>query len=379
MLKILHVNSYFITNKLHCELVQKFDTLEWSQLVFIPVGNKKDINKNQVEGLKRSELRYNIAFSQFSRFIWPIKMLGIWFSFKRLILEIGKPEIVHAHSLIVNGLIAFIFNKATGTPYVVTVRNTDINIFLSKSFIFRWMGNMILKNANRIIFLSPAYRNFQLKSNISEHLYKSIFAKTIIIPNGINDFWFKNKVKLPKQIDSGVIKIIFSGKLRDNKNVSGLINACEILQAKGVDISLDIVGDGPLFDKLKQKKTNLRIKLHGFVSDKVILANIYRSCHIMVVPSFRESFGLIYVEGMSQGLPAIYSQGQGFDGFFDDGKIGYAVNPKDILDIAAKIKLTIDNYDTLSRNSLMAVKQFSWDNTVNKLSIVYDEVINEYK
>jgi glycosyltransferase involved in cell wall biosynthesis len=99
----------------------------------------------------------------------------------------------------------------------------------------------------------------------------------------------------------------------------------------------------------------------------------------MVVPSFRESFGLIYAEGMSQGLPAIYTIGQGFDGYFKDGEIGYAVNPYDTNDIADKIKKVIDNYDELSQNTLEKVKLFSWNNSVTKLNDIYLKAISSNK
>lgn len=112
------------------------------------------------------------------------------------------------------------------------------------------------------------------------------------------------------------VKIIFSGNLRENKNIYGLVDACERLNSEGILVSLDIVGDGPLKPYISNLKTTKKITLHGFISDRNQLAAIYKTYHIMVVPSFRESFGLIYAEGMSQGLPAIYSKGQGFDGFF---------------------------------------------------------------
>ena len=43
--------------------------------------------------------------------------------------------------------------------------------------------------------------------------------------------------------------------------------------------------------------------------------------------SLGESFGLTYAEAMSQGVPVIYSKGQGFDGQFKEGVVGYHVDP----------------------------------------------------
>lgn len=375
MPKILHVNSYYITNKLHGELVSKLDEYGWQQYVFLPVSSNNEIGINEVKGLKSTIFVYKKAFNTLSRLIWPVKMWLIYKAFKQIILRYLNPEIIHAHSLIVNGLIAFRYFNKTKTPYVVTLRNTDINIFLSKSFIFRRIGEKILNHSSAVLFLSPAYRDIQLKNNISSGIFKAILPKTHIIPNGINDFWFDNIAKEPNKLTESVVRIIFSGKLRENKNLKGLIEACERLNSNEIVVSLDIVGEGPLKSYLSNLKTTTKIKLHGFISEKKQLASIYKSCHIMVVPSFRESFGLIYAEGMSQGLPAIYTKGQGFDGFFKDGEIGYAVDPYDTVDIAEKIKKVIENYDELSQNSLEKVKLFSWSNSVTSLNDIYLKAI----
>lgn len=375
MPEILHVNSYYITNKLHGELVSKLDERGWQQYVFVPVSRNIEICVNEVKDLRNTVFFYKKAFNRISRLIWPVKMWMIYKAFWQIVRGSSNPEIIHSHSLIVNGFIACRYNKKTKTPYVVTVRNTDINIFLTKSYIFRRIGEYILNHASAVLFLSPAYRDIQLKKNISSDTFKKILPKTFIVPNGINDFWLENVAKEPNKLTESPVRIIFSGKLRENKNLKGLIEACERLNSIKMLVSLDIVGEGPLKPYLSNLKTSTKIKLHGFISDKKQLASIYRSCHIMVVPSFRESFGLIYAEGMSQGLPAIYTKGQGFDGFFKDGEIGYAVNPHDTNDIANKIKKVIDNYDELSHNALEKVTQFSWNYSITKLNDIYLKAI----
>ncbi len=77
--------------------------------------------------------------------------------------------------------------------------------------------------------------------------------------------------------------------------------------------------------------------MYGFVGEKEKLLEIYRQCDVLVVPSFRESFGLIYVEALTQGLPVVYTKGQGFDGNFEDGHIGYSIQPESPESIAEAI------------------------------------------
>jgi glycosyltransferase involved in cell wall biosynthesis len=370
-LKLLHINSYYITNKLHSELVKKLDEKGFTQTVFIPIGEKKQIGINKIKGLNNTKLIYDHCFNTFTRYFWPIKMMQIWFALKRTTKTIEKPNVIHAHSLIVNGLPAWYYSKKERIPFVVTIRNTDINIFLKKSRFFRKIGERILKDASDVIFLSAAYRDTQLKKHISSLVFNDIYAKTHVVPNGINDFWIKNKTLKPHVISSSEIKVLFAGKLSENKNLKGLIEACKLLHKNGKNIILNIVGDGPLFEKLKSQTYPFTTNFYGFISDKKSLLEIYRMSDIMVVPSFRESFGLIYAEAITQGLPVIYTKGQGFDGYFKNGYVGYAVNANDINDIAEKIELCINSYSILASNTLKATSAFSWENVVAKLTSIY--------
>ena len=53
--------------------------------------------------------------------------------------------------------------------------------------------------------------------------------------------------------------------------------------------------------------------------------------------SIMETFGLVYAEAMSQGLPIIYTKGQGFDEQFDEGKVGYHADCFNIEEIVKRI------------------------------------------
>jgi glycosyltransferase involved in cell wall biosynthesis len=75
--------------------------------------------------------------------------------------------------------------------------------------------------------------------------------------------------------------------------------------------------------------------------------------------SFKETFGLVYFEAMSQGTPVIYSEGQGIDGYFPQGFIGYSVDPHDFNDAKIKIELILKNYESISKNCLISSTKIS--------------------
>ena len=94
------------------------------------------------------------------------------------------------------------------------------------------------------------------------------------------------------------------------------------------------------------------------------------------MPSKYETFGLVYIEAMSQGIPVVYSSGQGIDGFFKDGEVGYSVSANNLEEYHNKIQLIIDNYDQISLNCTEKAKEFSWfDISIIYLKL-YEQILN---
>jgi len=62
---------------------------------------------------------------------------------------------------------------------------------------------------------------------------------------------------------------------------------------------------------------------------------------------------------MSQGLPVIYTRGQGFDGQFSEGEVGYSVDPNSPDEIASKIKAVLGDYERLSKRALEAADRYT--------------------
>jgi glycosyltransferase involved in cell wall biosynthesis len=368
---ITHINSYFIASPLHSELVNALDKKGVRQQVFVPVQKAAHLNKNMPVKLEHGEIYYTHCFSTFHRYLWPLKMLRIWQAFKKHFTK-HPANLIHAHTLIVNGLIAYWAYKKWGTPYIVTVRNTDLNVFLRKLPFLKPLALKVLDHAAKIIAISPAYRDEQLHKYFPRVSNPEIHRKCEVVPNGIHDFWIENRrIKENRQ---EVPTLIFSGRVDKNKNLEGLMDACKLLTKEGFGLKLNVLGDGPLLAMFKKRDYGFPVSFHGHISDRAQLLQLMRQSDLMVVPSFAESFGLVYPEAMSQGLPVIYTRGQGFDGHFPDGHVGFAVNPHDANDIARKIKRVFADYERLSANAYRASLVFSWENVANQLSALYEKV-----
>lgn len=366
--KVLHFNSYFFTNKLHENLVESLSTLHVEQEVYIPyrVGDK--VPKINDE----SHIRYTIrpAFRKIHVSLWPLKVWAIWNDIRRVV-SISDYDIIHAHSLFANGTLALLSNRLFGIEYIVTIRNTDVNIFLPKSVFFRWLGVMILNKAKYIVTLSPQYFDNQLRKQLSEKNHNRYKKKHRVIPNGIDEFWLQHPVQ-PKEIQDRV-RILFIGLISRNKNLDSVVATCERLKENGIVLELHIVGNGPRLEEFKAMEFGFDCIFHGYITDKQKLKNIYSIAHLLFVPSFTESFGLVYLEAMSQGLPVIYSLGQGFDGLITTPKVGVGVDPHNVDTMVNGIEEILEDYSELSKNALSSFRTYDWNIIKNDLLSMYEE------
>ena len=95
---------------------------------------------------------------------------------------------------------------------------------------------------------------------------------------------------------------------------------------------------------------------------------------IFVMPSKFETFGLVYVEALTQGLHLIYTRGQGFDGYFADGTIGYSVKYDDSEEIKNRIKdISSGKVEKISNYKDKILNDFDWENVAERYKKIYSK------
>lgn len=371
-MKILHINSYYSVSKFYKNLYNKQKNNGLDIEVYVPVGNKIE-NYNYDFG---SYTKIVNNYNKFDRFIFYIKHKKILYDIKEK-YHIPNFQLIHAHSLFSNGYIAYKLNKSYGIPYIVAVRNTDVNIFFKYAIHMRKIGREILKNADKIIFLSNSYRDTVMNKYIPDRLKDIIKDKIEIIPNGIDEFWFMNKGVEKKIKHTKKITILYVGGIDKNKNILTTVKAIKILMKKGYNI--DFIVTGKIKDyKIYKKLISNKFVYYNNPIEKEELIDVYKKSDIFVMPSITETFGLVYAEAMSQGLPVIYSKNQGFDGQFKNGEVGFAVESKNELELSEKILQIIDNYFNISKTAIDNVNKFSWDKIENEYNNIYSNILKKF-
>ena len=104
-----------------------------------------------------------------------------------------------------------------------------------------------------------------------------------------------------------------------------------------------------------------------------------KQSHVLVVPSSYEGFGIVYLEGMGFGLPAIGTTAGAAGEIIEHGKTGYLIEPGNSAGLAAYISSLASNRELLLQLSLNARKRYiqqpSWNETASQIRTFLQSMI----
>src|SRR5699024_9974529 len=103
----------------------------------------------------------------------------------------------------------------------------------------------------------------------------------------------------------------------------------------------------------------------------------YASHDIFAMTSYNETFGLVYIEALSQGVPILLTKGEGVDGYFEKEDVYETVkDPYDVKEIAQKIGLLADWLDNkLKKRCIASAKIFDWSQISQQYKSIYQNSI----
>lgn len=363
-MKTLQVCSYYTDSKLYANLFRALDDLGEPSDVFYFTDNKKDTSHLD------QDLIVSKAYRKFDRLLFFEKHRKVYKDALRL-LDLSSYSHSHAHSLMSNGYISNRLYRDQGLPYIAAVRRTDLFFFMKYKPYLKPLAARILKEAEALIFLSPVFLDKALdifKGWVDED---SLRAKSYIIPNGIDEVFFQSPPQ--DKVLGQETNLVFIGKVVDpNKNVSSLVKLVDEMNGEGDKVKLKLIGS--ISKDFEHKlKSNPNISLMGRLGQQEII-NTLKEDHIFIMPSYTETFGLVYVEAMSQGLPVIYTRGQGFDGQFEEGEVGYRVGAKSLDEMKAAIGKIRANYTSMSKNAVRGSHRYKWPDIAEEYKEIYQNL-----
>lgn len=162
---------------------------------------------------------------------------------------------------------------------------------------------------------------------------------------------------------NGPLRLLFLGNLIPRKGLHTLLEALTRLPA--TDLRLEIVGaptSDPVYARAMQARAAQpdlagRVTFHGALDNEPLRTQL-RQAHLLVVPSSYEGFGIVYLEGMAFGLPAIGTSAGAAPEIVRHNETGFLIPPGDAPALAAHLALLAADRNRLARMSLAALQRY---------------------
>lgn len=180
---------------------------------------------------------------------------------------------------------------------------------------------------------------------------------------------------------NGPFRLLFAGRLLYWKGVEYLLEALRILDQDGIYIEMELIGQGPEEDKLRNCAEGLRhvsVRWHGR-KPQPELFDLYRKADAFVFPSLHDSGGTVVIEALSFGLPVICFRLGGPPLLVGNGGIIVDVDKADFKSASSRLADAIRQLrddaglrDRLSQAALARSASLTWQSTARA---AYEQVV----
>jgi colanic acid/amylovoran biosynthesis glycosyltransferase len=266
----------------------------------------------------------------------------------RLISDAGAGH-VHCHFANHPALVGFVIGRLTGLPWSFTAHGSDLHI--DKHMLCRKTSEasfvVAISRSNRDVILAECRTQAEnqvevIHCGIDTNLFRPAGAQ----PAGAQ----------PAVADPGAhprsLRLVSVGTLHEVKGQRYLIEACARLRDEGVDVTCQIVGDGPdesrLAARIRELRLEDRVRLAGRLTRDAVI-EILQLSDVLVAPSVPsregrlEGLPVVIMEAMGCGLPVVASRLSGIPELVIDDRTGYLVEPRDVAGIAAALLRLADD------------------------------------
>jgi len=294
-------------------------------------------------------------------------------------LRAGHADIINAHWLIPQGLVAMAARALTGSGagLVCTLHGGDI--FGLKGGLMTKLKRFVLGRCEHVNVVSSAVADAVAALGVEQQ-------RIAVIPMGVDlsdRFIPGEAMRTPKSL-------LYVGRFAEKKGLAYLIDALPLVLKKHPDARLTIVGHGPLEAVLRARITGLglsgAVTILGAVPNSELPA-IYQRHEIVVFPSIvdnrgdTEGFGLVMVEAMGCGCAVIASDLPAIHDSIIEGETGLLAPQKNPAALAARIIQVLDDPALVRRLAAQGrahvCSRFDWEMTAQKYAQVFETIVSQ--
>ena len=282
-------------------------------------------------------------------------------------------DLVHAHMALPDGHAGMLISQEYDVPLVVTFQATDLDITAKRNTRCLQVLKELFTQAGKVISPSPRLAQaLQQEFNISPITIGYAITPNEMYSDNINRC---NQYR-PRQLLLSVSRLI------STKGIELNLYALKRLLPRYNDLLYLVVGDGPLRHDLERLTENLGLERYVEFLGQLPYQQVMKymaSCDIFVMPSWQETFGLVYIEAMAHAKPVIGVQGQGVDGIIEHGKTGLLVKPKDVDSLVEALDFLLSHPEEANamgeRARKLVLENYTWEKNAEKTIEVYRDVL----
>ncbi len=305
----------------------------------------------------------------------------MYWGIKNLVERLQKEfqfDLIPAHVALPDGYAGALLARKLGVPLVVTIHGQDLQYTVYRCARCRHALGFTFGYASRVIVVST-----KLKRLAEEHFGCS--DKIVVIPNGVDPAKvLQPNPKRPRNYPAGTQILLSVSNLIQTKGIDLNLRAIQRLCKKYPALQYKIVGAGPLEMELKKLAVTLgvsnNVEFIGPLPHFHVMERM-AECDIFVLPSWKEGFGVVYLEAMASGKPVIGCKGQGIEDVIEHGKTGLLVEPRDVDSLVEALDFLLSHPDEAKamgeRARNLVLENYTWEKNAEKTIAVYREVLDE--
>jgi len=282
-----------------------------------------------------------------------------------------KPDVILAHTELV-GLAGVECGKAQRVPVAVVLHGINTSARLNTPTQLNRVG-MALASSDRVVLVGEPLVAY----------FAPIVGKTSHFRIVHNGFRLPMAEECADRAAWGCpLRFASVSNLHEGKGIDLNMQALGTLNQMGYsDWTYTVVGDGRERGSLQALAKDLRIdaqvRFVGAVRHDEVYGHLAQA-DVFALPSYREAFGVAYLEAMACGLLTIGVNGQGPAAFIRHGETGLLVEPKSVDSLVACFQEVLENQAKMqaiaARGQDVVRSEFTWRRHAEKMVGVLGEI-----
>jgi glycosyltransferase involved in cell wall biosynthesis len=263
------------------------------------------------------------VFPKSVRFAYEMKRLGV--------------EHLHAHFATHPVVAALIVKCLEGIPFSFTVHGSDLHV-----------ERRMLDKKVEACATAVAVSRFNKEVMVQE-CGEELRDKIHVIRCGVDQELFQC---YDRSSHKGTFQILCVASFEEVKGHKYLVEACKLLEERGIDFVCHLVGYGPTREQVEKQISDLglknRFKVHGGLPRTEVL-KLYEKADVFILPSVitkngkKEGIPVVIMEAMSTCLPVVSSRMSGIPELVQDGETGILVEQRDAEGLANALQKLHDH------------------------------------